>query len=279
MRIILKRLSVLLAGMLFIATAGVLAGIRFNDSVDTGASSDDVISYDISSVKRYLKDSYDNITDLKENASYILTYNGNYVKNYSQTILNDYYNNRDGVDSNDVTGTCTIVATLGMVNYYGNIRKEGTYGYSDGDTFVKIMDGCLDEGYTTRRSGTSKSKVNNCLSEAFDQYSISRGGNTEWYYLESKIRDFVDSKHPVIFDVSNHSTVAVGYTSYTFKYTETYTTGTLWWKKTKTRTSSTTKKFIIVNEGWGYRNAGSLIDCDKIGNITDSMQICYAEKD
>lgn len=81
----------------------------------------------------------------------------------------------------------------------------------------------------------------------------------------------------MIFDLTDHSTVAKGYVTYSFDYKETYTTGALWWKKKKTRITSTTKDFIIVNEGWGWIDGG-LVDCKRIKNVTYGMQICYAEE-
>lgn len=260
--------------------AGLVIGSCFYkhgvETVDTAASSNECISYTNYSVKNYLTSEYGKIISYSENTSNKFLINN--VKNFSQSDLNDYYNSikNDGT-SNDITGTCTIVGCLGMVYYFGNNLNEYVVEYYE-DMFVKIYDNCLNAGYTTRQSGTSKTKVNNCLSKAFDTYYSNRSGNTEWYYLYKKLNKFIREENtPVLFDLTNHTVVACGFTTYDFSYEETYTTGSLWWKEEKTRTVSTSEEFIIVNEGWG-RYSKSLVSTNRITNIYDGMQICFAEE-
>ena len=260
--------------LLFVEVMTFVAGLFLiisNKNNNTAASSDDVISYNNYYVEKYLSLSYDGINNLHEDIDNRFMIDN--VKNFDQNLLNNYYNQNH---TNQITGTCTIVACLGMINYYGNVKGEGKINDSYYETFTNIFTNCYDSGYTSLSDGTSKTKVNDCLSKSFETYNISRKGNTEWYYLESKIRDNTSNGNPVIFDVTNHSTVVIGLTRYIFDYQETYTTGALWWKETKTRTSQSYKDFVIVNEGWGRINR-SLIDCEKIKNITSGMQICYAE--
>lgn len=239
------------------------------------ASSDDCFSYTSYKVNEYFRNKYGNSVSVSENSSGKILLN---VDNFSQTALNNYYNNKknDGSD-NDVNNSCTMVACLGLANYYGNTCGEFYFGNTS-DAFIKIYDSCLEKGYTTVNSGTSKSKVNNCVTQSFSTLNSDRKGNTNWWNLYDNLNESIrENRNPLIFDLTNHSTVACGITSYNYSYTETYTTGILWWKKTQQRTVNGSEEFIIVNEGWG-RYTKSLIPKEKITNATSGMQVCYAEK-
>lgn len=240
------------------------------------ASSNDCISYNTYGEKEYFINEYGDTVKFSENlsAKYLI----NNVTNFSQSFLNTYYNScKDDGKDNDITGTCTIVACLGMVYYFGSNLNEYKIDNSS-DMFIDIYDKCLSKGYTTRQDGTSKTKVNNCLTTAFSVCGSQREGNTEWYYLYDKLSDFIRNNNtPLIFDLTNHSVVACGFTSFDLSYTETYTTGMWWWKEEHTREVTTSEEFVIVNEGWG-RASKSLVPTKKITNIYDGMQICYAEE-
>lgn len=185
-------------------------------------------------------------------------------------MLNAYYNNYKSLNGNDsINGTCTIVECLGLVNFYGNERDK----LLKNDT---SSDACLDAGTTKVSSGTSASKVNNCVTESFKAYNSNRTGNTNWWYLYNNIKDEVNGNSPIIFDSTNQSTVAVGLTSFNVTYTEDYTKGALWWKETHTRTVTKTEEFIIVNDTLG-RYTKSIVPVELISNITNGMQVCWFE--
>lgn len=204
------------------------------------------------------------------------------VENFDQNVLNDYINEQKGFkeEKDKIDGTCTIVACLGIVNYYGNVLGEAEITDSTSDMFVNIWDACKKKGYTTKKSGTENGMVNNCVSKAFDTYDISRHGNTEWYYLLKKTRKSIDNRQPLVFDLIDHSTVAIGYTTFKYTYEKKEKYGFLG-MKTRTVTKEGTESFIILNDGWKFDNSGyeSYFPTSNIGNIRDGMQVCLTPKD
>lgn len=248
---------------------------KINKTKYNGATSDDCMSYTSYEVKNYFKNKYGDSVSVSENLDGKILLN---VENFSQYWLNRYYNEKknDGLE-NDVNNSCTIVACLGLANYFGNTNGEFPFESTD-DAFIRIYDSCLKKGYTTINSGTQKSKVNNCVTQSFSELNSNRKGNTNWWDLYDNINESISiNRDPLILDLANHSTVACGLTSYNYSYTETRTTGILWWKKTEERIVTGKEDFVVVNEGWG-RYYKSLIPKEKIKNITSDMQVCYAEK-
>lgn len=249
--------------------------IKNNNSNKMAASGDDVIRYYDENIGKYFSNKYGESVSYKENSEKKFLINN--VTNFSQTYLNNYYNNYYKDVSKKIDGTCSIVACLGMIYYYKNQKNEFQATDTSNKMFINIMDACLDKGYTKRSGGTSNSKLNNCLTQSFKTYNSNKNGNTEWYSLYDKMKNMIENNNlPLIFDLTNHSTVACGFTSFKYTYTETYTTGSLWWKKTKTKQTNGIEEFVIVNEGWGYQTK-SIIPKSMITNIFDNMQICFAE--
>lgn len=189
-----------------------------------------------------------------------------FVENFDQNKLNNYYNSKVSKESDKITGTCTIVACLGMINYYAYELEEFEIPDTYEECFVKIYDAILNAGYTSKTKGTSMSKVNNCLTKAFKTYGSGHKGNTEWFYIYKKTKNKItNDKRPLIFDLTNHSTVACGFTIYNVTY-----------KNGNNENITTSEEFVIVNEGWGFETK-SLVPTSKISNATKSMQICYAK--
>ena len=239
-----------------------------------GATIDDCITYAVGDVESYLKDYFEaesiSATENLMNKRLID------VPNFNQKKLNEHYNFHNRDDSQgDITNTCTIVACLGLVHYFGN--DLGEFYIEDkmsSNVFVKIFDHCYENGYTTRNLGTPASKVNNCLTSSFELYGSERKGNTNWYNLDVSLLENINIKNePLILDLKKHSTVACGITTFSYSGLKKFTTGSLWWKKTEVRSISGEIAFIIVNEGLGY-DTRSLVLLDKITNITDDIQVC-----
>lgn len=236
----------------------------FTSSNKMAASSDDVIRYCDQGVNSYFKKKYSNIISVREDTSEkTLVY---FVENYDQTRLNNYYNSKVSNENDKITGTCTIVACLSMITYYSYELEEFEISESNEECFIKIYNACLNAGYTTRVKGTSMSKVNNCLTKSFKTYGSKHEGNTEWFRIYKKTKKKIENdKLPLIFDLTNHSTVACGFTTYNVTY-----------KDSSNNTITASEEFVIVNEGWGY-DTKSLVPTSKISNATKSMQICFAE--
>lgn len=192
--------------------------------------------------------------------------------NLKQKFLNDNYNSNDN-PYEDIEGTCAIVATTNLVQFYGS--RDGFPTDDEYDSFDKIYTAARKKGYTDN-SGTSYSKVNNIVTSSFNLYGSSRKGNTEWWSVLNKVRKSIKNSEPVILSLPNHFVVAKGLDYYTVYYDETYRHGFLNLKKS-TRTVTKTIEFLIVNEGWGYDN-GSLIRSDLITDIMDSYQLTYAQE-
>lgn len=176
-----------------------------------------------------------------------------------------------------IDGTCTIVSCLGMINYFGNICGEFSLDSDYNDVFVKIFDGCLANGYVTIKGGTEKEDDDDCLSLSFSTYGSTRTGNSNWWLLENNIKDAVNGNTPIMLSLTNHSVVVVGKTKYSVSYKKTYTTGMWWWKETVTEIVTEDEEFVIVNDGWGSSSYSGLIPFSKITNITDGMQVIWAE--
>ena len=244
---------------------------------DTAASANDMFDYNNQGALEYLTRIYGDgkVSNIKEKNA---TLNDD-VQNYDQNALNDRYNSEKGYvkDSDKVTGTCAIVACLGLVSYFSTID-----GFEISDSFyenyVAIYEACLNKGYATKQNGTSKSKVNNCVTESFSVFNSSRKGNTNWWELHNNIRDAVNSNTPIILDLTNHSTVVVGLTSYEYDCEKEVEVG--WWiwdKKKENRTFHETKEFVIVNQGHKFYER-SIIPLELVTDTRDGHQVCWAEK-
>lgn len=142
--------KVLIGGVSFGAIYCLL-GCNIEYKNNNMAASGDIIYNSIFDVKNYLLEDYDEVSNLKELDKVCV----DGMDNYSQTKLNSYCNNTYAMD---ISGTCTIVACLGMVNYYGNVKNEGIYTDSPEEAFYNIYKKCYNKGYTTKKSGTSMSK-------------------------------------------------------------------------------------------------------------------------
>lgn len=159
----MRKFNIIFGMITFYFTIFMCMGIfiKFNNTYKMAASSNDVIKYSESSLIQYFTNEYgSSVTFEEKEDKKILIEN---LENFFQGSLNSYYNNRDNDLSNDINNTCSIVACLGMINYYKNEKKEFSTTDSSNDMFVRIMNACFDKGYTTRIDGTSMSKLNNCL--------------------------------------------------------------------------------------------------------------------
>ncbi len=246
----------------------------------TAASSSDVYVYSVDGAKNYFNTLFDSknkmsIIEAHENENSKKS-NEN-VRNFDQAELNSKYN-RDKKDNQRIDGTCSIVATLGLVDYFGKNVDYFEMSDDDSENFSKIYDACLNKNYTTRKEGTSKSKINNCVTESFSACGGDRKGNTNWWEIHNNIRDAVSGNTPIILSLTNHSTVVVGLTSYDYTYKVLEEVG--WWiweKHLEERTYTVSKEFVIINEGWG-RETHSIVPLEKITDIRDGNQVCWAEK-
>ena len=231
-------------------------------------------------IEKYFVDKYNETVTFYEDKT-LRVYIEN-VENFNQKKLNDYINSKKGIvdQFQKIDGTCTIVACLGLVNYYGNVLGEAEITDSNEDMFVNIWDACKKKGYTTKNSGTENGMVNNCVSKAFDIYDVSRHGNTEWYYLLKKTRKSIDNGQPILFDLIDHSTVAIGYTTFNYSYEKKEKYGFLN-KKIRNVTKTGTESFIILNDGCRFDESGyeSYFPTSNIGNIRDGMQVCLTPSD
>lgn len=241
----------------------------------TAASASNCYVYDLESATNYIESKYgdtvSNVYEVIENK--VLIEN---VKNFNQDTLNEKYNSEYyNIHKTNISGTCTIVACLGLLNYYGNSLGEFSISESTDDAFAKIFNNCYASGYTTLTDGTADTKVNNCVTKTFSIYGSNREGDTNWWYLYDNIKDSVNSGNPIIFDLTDHSTVVCGLTTYSFNYEKKKSSGALWWKKTWTETVSETVDFVIVNEGWG-RKEKSIVPTSMIKNILSDQQVCWA---
>ena len=267
----------LFLGLLFFCltfTLGVVNSIKF-DSKKCSATADNIYDYSIYGVREYFNDTYSNdekkylYSSENTNSKKIIAN----VKNFNQIELNrSYYRNTN----TNISGSCTIVACLGLLNYFGNEKGEFAINDTYSKAFIKIFNACLEAGYTSTNNGTDMSDEDNCVDIAFNTYGSSREGNINWWYLYDNICDAVDCNSPIIFDLTDHSTVAIGVTEFYVTYEETYTTGMWWWKKEEKRTVTDIIEFVIVNDGWGTNN-GSLVPVSMITNIWGNMQVCWAE--
>lgn len=202
------------------------------------------------------------------------------VKNFDQTTCNDYYNDTltGNVESQKITGTCTIVATLSLVDYFyikDNHRdiRAGSYA-----TFSNIFDACLNKGYTSRKHGNNSTKANNIISQGCDVVELNRKGNTNWANIYSNLEDAIKTnKVPIYLRLVGHSTVACGLTTYSYDIKTTITTGRLWWKKTKVVTEHKIENYVIVNEGYG-RISRSVISTRKITSGPNGTFVCWVER-
>ena len=104
-------------------------------------------------IEKYFIDKYNKTVEfyeIDEDRVYI-----DNVDNFNQNDLNEYINKQKGFSEKEqIDGTCTIVACLGIVNYYGYVLGEAEITDSTSDMFVKIWDECYKKGYTTKKSGT-----------------------------------------------------------------------------------------------------------------------------
>ncbi len=242
------------------------------------ASSEDVIEYDHSEVLKYFQNEYGekNVYDLK------LTYdNSFYIQNFKQSDLNEMYNLEYDLDEDSekapIQKKCTLVACLGLVNYYSNTLGEFESDSNTDEIYLKIVNACLKEGCAKRTVGVDTGDVDDCVSTSFKRFGSKRRGDSNGFYLLDNINDAIRWKSAVIFDLTNHSTVVRGKVKYELTYNKKYTEGILWWKKTKYKKVTETFEFIHINEGWGYRN-GALVRSDKIYNIFSEQQVTWAKK-
>ena len=245
------------------------------------ASCDDIIRYypdDNSNVLSYFEEEYgaENIYELK-----LISDDSYYVQNFKQSYLNEMYNNEYGLNSESkkkpISGTCTLVACLGVVNYYSNTLGEFESDTNTDELYMKVVNACLNAGCTSRQNGTKASQVDDCVDASFKRFGSSRRGDTNWYYLLDNIHDAVRWKSALILDLPSHSTVICGTVKYELTYIKKYTEGILWWKETKKKKVTETFEFIHINEGWGYEN-GSLVPANKIYNINSDHQVTWAKK-
>ncbi len=272
----------------FLCTLGIISLVislfKLNSNEDfivvennTAASSEDVYDYSISGVKSYLNKIYGDgkVKNITQTSKQI----NEDVANFSQSDLNKNYNNRKGNvgEKDKATGTCTIVACLGLVTYFSDIDD---FDISDSyyDNYENIYDACLIKKYTTLNNGTQKNKVNNCVTESFNVNNSSRKGNTNWWELHNNIRDAVNNNTPIILDLKNHSTVVVGLATYEYDCEKEVEVGWWFWEKRKEiQTIHESKEFVIINEGWSY-SGHSIVPLELITDTWDGHQVCWAEK-
>ncbi len=279
----MKKRKVLI-GLFLLLVIGVVSLI-FIKSVETNflfkkkaspTPSKDMYNYTKEGAENYLIDIYGegkvkNITQksVKINAK---------VANFPQDELNTNYNSRKKYSNDDKVGkTCTIVACLGLVTYFSEIDGF-EISVSCFDNYEKILDACLDKGYTTKNNGTYSSKVNNCVTESFSVNNSSRKGNTNWWELHNNIRDAVNGNTPIILDIKDHSTVLVGLTTYEYDCEKEVEVGWWFWEKHKeVQTVHESKEFVIVNDGYSS-SFRSIIPLERIKDIYNENQVCWAEK-
>ena len=262
-----------------VSTAKKLGGYNSNSLM--AASCDDIIYYEPDNnrnVLSYFEEEYgeENIYELK-----LISDNSYNVQNFDQGELNQTYNNEYGLDENSkkkpITGTCTLVACLGVVNYYSNTLGEFESDSNTDELYMKVVNACLNAGCTSRQDGTDDDKIDDCIDASFKRFKSSRRGDTNWYYLLDNIHDAVRWKSAIILDLPKHSTVVRGTVKYELTYNKEYTEGMWWWKETKHKKVTETFEFVHINEGWGYKN-GSLIPANKIYNIHSKQQVTWAKK-
>lgn len=243
------------------------------------ATASDCIIYDDYHVKSSIeKNCGKDISNFKEEMSEKTLISS--VTNFNQTNCNNYYNDAltDDVESQKITGTCTIVATLSLVDYF-YLKDNNTNIPADSyETFCNIFDACLNKGYTSRTHGNNSTKANNIISQGCDVVELERKGNTNWWNIYSNLEAAIKTnKVPIYFRLDGHSTVACGLTTYSYDIKTTITTGSLWWKKTKVVTEHKIENYVIVNEGYG-RISRSVISTRKITSGPNGTFVCWVER-
>lgn len=200
------------------------------DEASEGTASDVLTSTD--AVEEYLTEEYADYDDVTISAGAETKID---TKNYSQSKLNSYYKS---VTGDTVSGTCSEVATLSLIEFYSELEEFFTNS-SYQDTFVDILTIALNEGYYTVDDGTQQTKLDSLVTDSFSFYGSSNEGNNDYFNLYSTICEKVDEGVPVLFDITGHTMVACGYVTYTTTYT-----------KSNGKTKTVTDDFVIVNDGW-----------------------------
>ena len=148
-----------------------------------------IYNYDSDGAKEYLESIYG-----EGNVSNVFEDNLNMIENthnYDQSDLNEIYNSKN---STSISDTCTIVACLGIIDYYGSI-DEFEYNNFWYQNYGTIFEACLNKKYTTINSGTPKDKVDDCVTESFNVFGGNRKGNINWWKIHDNIRDAVNGRH------------------------------------------------------------------------------------
>lgn len=166
----------------------------------------------------------------------------NNAKDYSQSSLNKFYN-KNFLEQGEETiyNTCTIAATLSILEYHSRVKNSFDLG-DENEAFAKIFKETKKNKYIKEKSGTNPNKHGHILYDAYnifskkDRYNISNHG----YDIRRLIRDDI-TKHDgvIMFTIPKHTVVGKGVVNYIVKYKN---------KHGKTWTENV--EFFAINEGW-----------------------------
>lgn len=223
-------------------------------------SIDNAINYTTTSITKYFSDKYGSkFVKVLEDSSEKEIIEGciNLDQNTCTRMFNAYMRKKDS-DFKDISGTCGMVATTTIVDYYGKVLDKYTVNDDIYNTFCDVSEIAVNKKYYSRKNGLENDKVNSLLNDSFIKYDsnthLSGGRKTDM--VRSKVKSELADGRITLLGLSDHYVVCNGVTSFIVKLYKN--------KKKKTYEYKTFNYFIIC-EGYGQDN-GSLFPVENVAN-------------